>query len=48
MVAIYSNPEMEDISVPGSQNRLLLQRDRESKLKFQYFIVPQLTAKRAG
>jgi hypothetical protein len=46
MDAIDTNPEMEDISEPGSQDHLLLRYDKESKLKFHYFIVPRTSAYR--
>jgi hypothetical protein len=39
MEAVDINPEMEEFSVLGSQDILLLQSDSESKLKFDYFIL---------
>lgn len=47
MEAVNTNPEMEEISILGSQDLLLPQHDSERKLKFEYFIVPHLTAKKA-
>jgi len=44
MEAACTHREMEEISVLSSQDLLLLQPDSESELKFEYFIVPQLTA----